>query len=298
MSIAIDLSQLPPPDVLEMLDFERINADIHADLIERMPELAAVLQLESEPITKLIEVCSYREMLLRARVNDAARALLLAYSTGSDLEHKAAELNIARLQVSAANPDTRPPTPAIYESDERLRLRVQMAPESATVAGPEGSYIFQALSASAKVRDVAISSPLPGDVLVTILSTDANMLADADLIATVQGHLSGKKVRPLNDTVIVQAAQIIDYTVTALIHCYPGPASGPVLEAAIAALSAYADSTAKIGEDITLSGIYAALHRPGVKRVELIAPTADIVIGPTQAARCVGAAISMGAADV
>lgn len=298
MSIAIDLSQLPPPDVIETLDFERINAEIQADLIERMPELADVLNLESEPLTKAIEVFSYREMLLRARVNDAARALLLAYSTGNDLEHKAAELNIARLQITAGNPDTIPPTLATYESDERLRLRVQMALESATVAGPEGSYIFQALSASAKVRDVAISSPVPGDVLVTILSTDADMLADDDLIATVQGHLSGKKVRPLNDTVIVQSAQVIDYTVTAVIHCYPGPASGPVLDAAIAALSAYAESIAKIGEDITLSGIYAALHRPGVKRVELIGPTTDIVIGPAQVARCVGAAISMGASDV
>lgn len=298
MSIAIDLSQLPAPNVIEAIAFEQINAEIQADLLALMPELADVLQLESEPITKLIEICSYREMLLRARINDAARALLLAYSAGTDLDHKAAEMNISRLVVTPANPDAVPPTLAIYENDDRLRLRVQMALESATVAGPEGSYIFQTLSASAYVRDVSVTSPVPGNVLVTILSTNADMQPDADLIATVQTHLSGKKVRPLSDTIIVQAAQIVDYIVTAVIHCYPGPSSAPVLEAAITALSAYTESTAKIGEDITLSGIYAALHQPGVKRVDLISPTADIVIGTTQAARCISANISIGASDV
>lgn len=298
MSIAIDLSQLPAPNVIEAFTFEQVNADIQADLLALMPELADVLQLESEPITKLLEVCAYREILLRARINDAARALLLAYSAGTDLDHKAAELNISRLVVTPANPDAVPPTLAIYESDDRLRMRVQMALESATVAGPEGSYIFQALSASALVRDVSVISPAPGDILITILSTNADMQPDNDLINTVQAHLSGKKVRPLSDTPIVQAAQIVDYTVEAVIHCYPGPSSAPVLEAAIAALSAYTESTAKIGEDITLSGLYAALHQPGVKRVDLMSPAADIVISTTQAARCINVSVSMGASDV
>lgn len=296
--IEIDLSQLPAPDVIEALNFEQIYAEMRADLISRMPELEDVLQLESEPITKLLQACSYREMLLRARINDAAHALLLAYSAGADLDHKAAEVNVARLVVTPANPDAVPPTPAIYESDDRLRTRVQMALESATVAGPEGSYIFQALSASALVRDVAVASPTPGSVLVTILSTSADMQPDADLIAAVQTHLSGKKVRPLSDTVTVQAAQIVDYIVTAVIHCYPGPSSAPVLDAAVAALSAYTSNTAKIGADITLSGIYSALHQPGVKRVDLISPAADIAISATQAARCASANISLGAPDV
>lgn len=298
MSIAIDLSQLPAPNVIEEFTFEQVNADIQADLLALMPELADVLQLESEPINKLLQVCAYREILLRARINDAARALLLAYSAGTDLDHKAAELNISRLVVTPANPDAVPPTLAIYESDDRLRMRVQMALESATVAGPEGSYIFQALSASALVRDVSVISPAPGDILITILSTNADMQPDNDLISTVQAHLSGKKVRPLSDTPIVQAAQIVDYTVEAVIHCYPGPSSAPVLEAAIAALSAYTENTAKIGEDITLSGLYAALHQPGVKRVDLMSPAADIIISTTQAARCINVSVSMGASDV
>lgn len=296
--MSIDLSLLPAPNVIEPLDFETLLAARRAYLLELYPDAADVIDLESEPLNKLLQESTYRELLLRARINDAARALLLAYSAGADLDHKAAEFNITRLQVAAGNSDAVPPTLPIYESDDRLRLRVQMALESATVAGPEGSYIFQALSASALVRDVAVISPAPGDVLVTILSIDEDMRPDADLIATVQAHLSGKKVRPLNDTVTVQAAQIVDYVVEAVIHCYPGPSPAPVLDAAIAALSAYDDSNAKIGADITLSGLYAALHRPGVKRVDLISPLADIVVGNTQAARCVGANIRLGAPDV
>ena len=66
----IDISQLPPPDVIETLDFEQIFADRKAALLAALPEelrepAARVLQLESEPLTKLLEESAYRELLLR-----------------------------------------------------------------------------------------------------------------------------------------------------------------------------------------------------------------------------------------
>ncbi|NCC68604.1 MAG: hypothetical protein EOM14_10525 [Clostridia bacterium] len=47
---AIDLSALPPPEVVEMLDFEQILLALRADVASRDPSLIAVLGLESEPI--------------------------------------------------------------------------------------------------------------------------------------------------------------------------------------------------------------------------------------------------------
>jgi hypothetical protein len=64
---AAGVSLLPVPDVVETLDYEVILAAMKADLAARAPELAAVLALESEPVVKLLEVCAYRELLLRAR---------------------------------------------------------------------------------------------------------------------------------------------------------------------------------------------------------------------------------------
>jgi len=43
-----------------------------------------------------------------------------------------------------------------------------------------------------------------------------------------------------------------------------------------------------------LSGIYAALHIEGVDRVELTSPTADVVVGETQASWCTAINVTHG----
>lgn len=127
---AVNLSQLAPPDVIEELDFETILAAMKTELIGLMPELADVLALESEPVVKILEVCAFREMLVRARVNDAARAVLLATATGTDLEHLGALYGVRRLLLDGGDDGTIPPIPPTYEDDDSLRLRIQLAPEA------------------------------------------------------------------------------------------------------------------------------------------------------------------------
>ena len=43
--------------------------------------------VESDPAWTILEVAAYRELLLRQRINDASRAVMLAFATGADLEH-------------------------------------------------------------------------------------------------------------------------------------------------------------------------------------------------------------------
>ena len=71
----ITLSQLPQPDVIEVLDFETILAERKAYFVSLYPAdqqaaIAATLALESEPITKLLQENAYRELILRQRIND------------------------------------------------------------------------------------------------------------------------------------------------------------------------------------------------------------------------------------
>lgn len=272
----IDLTKIPAPDVVEALDFEEIYQEILAGFKALYPDWTAAL--ESDPVVKLLELAAYRETLLRARVNDAARACMLAYATGSDLENLAALLGVTRLT------DGEEP-----ELDDRLRLRAQMALEGVTVAGSHGSYVFHALSASNLVKDVAVDSPTPGQVRVTVLSTEGDGTPDSELIDTVDAYLSADTRRPLTDEVTVEAAEIVPFTVTATLQIYPGPASAPILAAAQAAVQAYVFEHAKLGMDVTLSGLYAALHQPGgVKKVVLASPLADVTIGPRQASHCTG----------
>lgn len=281
----IDLTKIPPPDVVEVLDFEVIYQEILTAFKALYPNWTAAL--ESDPVVKLLELAAYREALIRARVNDAAQACMLAYATGGDLENLVALLGVTRL-VSGND----------AESDDRLRLRAQMALEGETVAGSSGSYIFHALSASNLVKDVAIDSPTPGQVRVTVLSTEGDGEPDTELIDTVDAYLSADTRRPLTDEVIVEAAEIIPFAVEATLHVYSGPAPEPIVAAAQAAVQAYVTEHAKFGWDITLSGLYAALHQPGgVKKVVMTNPVSDVTVGPLQAAHCTDIDITMEVAE-
>lgn len=295
---AIDLSQLAAPDVVEQIDYESILDALKADLIARAPELSDVLDLESEPLTKLLEVCAYRETIIRARVNDASRAVMLAYATGSDLDHLAAFFGVVRALVTPADPDATPPVEAVYETDARLRARTQLALEGYTTAGPVGAYVFHALSASAQVADVAVVSPEPGEVLVTVLSSEGDGTADSTLLSTVTAALNADEVRPLTDQVTVQSATIVEYTVSAELTFYEGPDPATVLDQASAALSAYISTHHRLGHDITRSGLFAALHQAGVQNVTLSAPAADLVVDSDEAAYCTGITITDGGTDL
>ena len=294
---AIDLSLLPVPDVVETLDFEVILAAMKADLAARAPDLAAVLALESEPVVKLLEVVAYWVVLGRARVNDAAEAVMLARATGADLDNLAALFGVVRLVISPGNPSAIPPVPPTLESDTDLRRRAQLALEGFSTAGPEGAYVFHALSASADVLDVSATSPSPGDVLVTVLSRTGSGAAPAPLLATVAAALNADEVRPLCDNVVVQSAAIVSYAITATLYFYPGPDSAVVLAAAQAAATSYAAAQHRLGRDVTLSGVFAALHQPGVQRVVLTSPAASLTIDATQASWCTAITLTNGGTD-
>jgi len=292
----IDLSRLPVPPVLEVLDFESIRAAILADLAAAAPELAGVLDLESEPLVKLIEIFAYRELGLRGRINDAAKATMLAFATGGDLEHLAAIFGVQRLVIDPGDPDAAPPVEATHESDDDLRARTQLALEGQSTAGPEGAYIFHALSADGAVKDVSVTSPTPGEVVVAVLSSVDDGTAPQELLESVAAKLDA--VRPLTDQLTVQAAAIQTYAVEAVLTLYPGPDAQLVQDTAKAAVTDYVARNHRVGHDITVSGLLAALHCEGVQNVALSAPAADIVVDDLSAAFCSGVTVLIGGRDV
>ena len=288
----MDLSKLPFPAAVENLDFEVILAAMIADLQARDPAFTALL--ESDPAYKVLEVCAFREVLLRQRVNEAIKGVTLAYAIGSDLDQIAARYNVQRLVITPADDTTVPPTPAVLESDDALRRRVQLSFEGFSTAGPEGAYIFHSLGADARVLDASAHSPVPGQVVVAVLSNIGDGTAPADLLDAVNATLSADDVRPLTDQVLVKSAEIISYTVSATLTLYPGPDADVVVANAQAALNAYVDNNHRLGRDVTLSGLYAALHQEGVQNVVLTSPTASVVANWDQATWCTGSTISVG----
>ncbi|MDL4385834.1 baseplate assembly protein [Citrobacter braakii] len=298
----IDISQLPPPDVIESLEFEQIFSDRKAALLASLPEelrepVARVLQLESEPLTKLLQESAYRELLLRQRVNEAARACMVAFSRGADLDQLGANNNVSRLIIQAADETTIPPIPAIYESDADFRMRIPQAFEGLSVAGPVGAYIFHARSASGQVADASAISPEPACVTVSVLSREGNGTAPPELLTIVDKALNDENVRPVADRVTVQSVEIVNYSINATLYLFPTPESEPTEAAARERIARYVKEQHRIGRDIRLSAIYAALHVEGVQRVELTSPAKDIVISDTQASFCTDVAVTVGGSD-
>lgn len=292
----IDLSQLPSPTVVEHLDFETIYQQLLA-LFRSLVGERWEAPLESDPIVKLLELAAYREVQLRARINDAACSVLLAFAVGADLDQLAANVNVSRLLVTSGNLQANPPVMPVYESDSSLRARVQQAFEGLSVAGSRSAYHYRACSADGRVIDASVQSPQPAEVVVTVLSSEDNGIASVDLLAQVEQALSGETVRPLTDRLVIQAAEIVPYSISAGLWLYPGPEIEPIIAAAQQRVTEYAHCLHRLGRDIRRSALFAALHVEGVQRVELIEPANDMVLVDHQAAHCEQVKISYQGTD-
>lgn len=305
MTAVIDLSRLPAPAIVEALDFETILSALTADALVRCPSLTAVT-LESEPARKILEACAYRELILRQRVNDAARAVMLAYSAGPDLAQIGGRYDVGRLDG---------------EEDDRLRARIQQGYHLLAAAGPTGAYRAHAMAAHAAVRDVSVYSPADGQVAVVVLAYEivdaagvnpkdaahgaaafpavappngqAVIIAQAGSapLLAVQGRLLAEEVRPLTDVVVVRPPAIIPYEVRATLTLYPGPDTAPVLAQSAADLDTYQAGVLRIGYDVTRAGLLDALVVPGIQNVQLDSPAADLVAGPADLILCTSVAL-------
>lgn len=267
-SSVIDISSLPPPQVIEVVDYEAMVTAMRDDLVARFPAIVGVIDLESEPARKLIEVFAYREMQLRARVNDAARANLLAYAINSDLDHLATFYDVVRMTG---------------ESDARLRERVVLAIRGRSTGGTEPRYRFVALSADVRVADAVVwregTSPL---VRCAVFSTDNNGVPDAALLQAVKDALSDPAVRMVNDNLLVTAAVQKVQNITAKLTLLPETASSIITELE-ASLRADWLTERGLGFDMTQSWITAKLMRAGIYSVEIVEPTQTIVAQPSEA---------------
>ena len=253
---APDLTQLPPPEVVETLDFETILQVHRADLLARYPEAAAVIDLESEPLNKLLQAHAYRELLYRQRVNEAARAHLLAFATGADLDHKAAFYGLTRLAG---------------ESDERLRARVQLRIKSLAGNGTREAYELTAMTASQNVRDARATQPFPGRVHLLLWCHDAAK-AEATL-ATVLAAINADDGRPLGVPVTVALARARAINITAAIEREAG-APADLAQRLVVTLADALAAYARLGRDVPRSWITARLHTAQVAAVRFPDPAA------------------------
>jgi phage-related baseplate assembly protein len=312
---SINLAALAPPSAVETISFEALRSARLGDFANRAAARGIpynVQALETDPIVIDQEAGAYREMLLRQRIDEAVKAVLLPTAVSTDLDDLGAQYGTQRLLITPATGTS----PAVYELDDPFRARIQMAWDALSVAGPPGAYEYIAASASGQIIDARCYGAEytdfvnPGQVVVTLLSREAGGLASQSTLTTVanafaayairtanpqpsssdivvwsRANARGQAVRPLNDQVFVEVANIVGYQVTANLLVPPGPDPSIILAQAQARANAYALARYRIGAGATLAGIEAALGVPdatGVSQlvdVQLSSPPASV--GPT-----------------
>ena len=265
MTTLNDLASLPTPAVIESLSFETILAELQTEFQSRYPDYSALLA--SDPAMKLLEVAAYREVLLRNRINAAAKASLLAFATGSDLDHLAAFYGVERLAG---------------EDDEALRLRTRQRIIGFANAGGAAHYRYWALSASPEVADVEVDSPQPGRVRISVLAKGEEQTVPDAILDAVKAVVLRDDIRVLTDTIEVVPAELIPVTVHARLWLYPD-APLKTVAAIQAVFASTLAASAGLGWDLTRSWIVGQLQRAGVHKVELLSPTTDIRVAANQA---------------
>lgn len=284
-----ELARLPKPQLIDEISADRLIQEIKAYVLARWDEIRAerpdlpaldTLGLETEPLTVLIEAFAYRETLLRALINDKARAVLLAFASGSDLDHIGALVGVERAVVAPATNDA----PIILETDDRLRRRIQLAPEAFSVAGPAGAYEFHALSLDPSILDAYAYSPREGEVHVIVIGQNLDPVSDEVMTRLIRIFKLGD-VAPLTDSVTVRRAQPVQFDVEAQTIVSRGADTAAVRSSVETAIRSYIGTRARIGAPVYLSGVIASAKTADIENLVIKQPVGDVLCASDQIAK-------------
>lgn len=160
------------------------------------------------------------------------------------------------------------------EKDDAYRERIRIAPESFSVAGPTGAYIYWAKTASSLIADVAVLSPAPGYVEIYPL-LEGGELPTQTILDDVDAVCNDERIRPLTDHVSVLSPAAVSYDITATyyIEAENSGASAEIQAAVTRAVNDYVLwQKSKLGRDINPSELIRRMVNAGAKRVDVIAP--------------------------
>lgn len=276
---AIDLASLPPPAIIEQLDYAAIAASYKAKFVSVWEATRAanptlnlppydVEMLETDLAVIAGETESFRDVVLRARINDAIKANLLAFARGTDLDHLAAFYDVVRLPG---------------ELDDRLCARVVLAIQGRSTGGTAPRYKSVAMSASVMVEDAIVYTVGRSPIIhVAVFSTDPDGVANPQLLATVNAALQASEVRMVNDTIAVASAIRTVVNIAADVWLLPD-ADEATLARAETALRAAWTTAQSLGRDFVPSWWISKLMIEGIHRIEPVTPLGKIVVAAAEA---------------
>ena len=176
------------------------------------------------------------------------------------------------------------------ESDDSLRERIRLVPESFSTGGCSEGYVYFAKSASADVGDVVVYSPVndttlteeermagAGKVYIYILKADGSVpSADDELLDIVLKAVNAKDKRPLTDYVTVSAPTVINYSINLEYYISQEDEINAVdiQQRVSAAIESYIKwQSEKIGRDINPDKLRNLILNAGASRIVMNSPT-------------------------
>jgi phage-related baseplate assembly protein len=248
--------------------------------------------LEFDPIKINQECSAYFETLVRDRVNQACRAVTLAFAVGGNLD-----------AIGSRYPGGMPRLP--NESDAAYQTRIWLSPNTLSPNGLYESYVFFGFTAAATagtpLRDCQVlSTPGTPNVAITIMADGGPITALQDSLGNFTGLFStspspspsntlitsvfsyitapGEGRKGLTDVVSVNGPRINSIHYAIRIILYPGWDVNSTMQGLYPALAALLESQRYLGFSHTLAAIEGALKVSGVFNVLIDSPVADVLI--------------------
>lgn len=286
----IDLSRLPPPKIIEQLDYESYLARYKADVLAKNAALADALDLEQSATNILLQSFSYGELIVRSRINAAARAVLAPLSTGADLDNVVAWANVERLVITPGSGSV----PAVYETDAQLLRRYLLAFDRPS-AGSADRYKYEAYTACPTLHHVAVNGRAVhgrnGDVDIVVAGPNGDAIT-TDQIKTIRSACLAIDVKPEATNVTVIQAVRRTYSVNLSILIPRGPDPSIVVSDVQTKLQSSISDRMFIGSEVPIWSIAGAAYGPSIIKVTPLSPSEDIQADPYAIPVCTGITIS------
>lgn len=185
--------------------------------------------------------------------------------------HLAISVSVKNITISQNGADV--------ENDDSYRERIMLAFERFSNAGSKGAYAYFARAVSQEIIDVYVGNatdrqgqPIGGTVVVSLLGK--TMPVSGTLIREVNKALNDEKVRPLCDTVTVNSAKVVNFTLNAELTTFTGANHDEILANAKTAFHVYQKQLeSKLGQDVVPLNLAKTLQVAGVYDVRLVSPS-------------------------
>jgi phage-related baseplate assembly protein len=280
LGILVGVSRLPASSSLCVIEFVLVEGHTGVNV----PEGLRVQSSDGKIIFQTLEqkICSQGTATVQVQATAATPGTIgNGYTTNSVniiLDPQAFITTAQNVDVTAGGSDE--------ETDDELRERIMLAPAAFSVAGPTDAYKYFAKTANVSIVDVAVTSPVPGQVNIYPLM-EGGELPTPEVLDQVQAICNAEKIRPLTDTVITEAPETEDYNIEVNLTLLTTAVTASTKQNVETVLNNYKETRVnRLGIDVVRAKLSSLCMIEGVYNVAVVSPVNDITADPEVYTRC------------